>query len=85
MTKALSLAFSGQTIRQSFRISLVVGTALNLINQWESLRSGQGIIVGHLLLNYMVPYCVATYSAVQVKLQRPVGDPANGKDNHDVS
>jgi len=82
MTKVLSLAFSGQTVRRSFRISLVVGSALNLINQWESLRSGRGIIVGHLLLNYMVPYCVATYSAVQVKLQLSASDPGNGKDGN---
>lgn len=82
MTKVLSLAFSGQTVRQSFRISLVVGSVLNLINQWESLRSGRGIMVGHLLFNYVVPYCVATYSAVQVKLQRSASDSGNGKDSY---
>lgn len=82
MIKVLSLAFSAQIVRQSFRISLVVGSTLNLINQWESLRSGQGIMVGHLLFNYVVPYCVATYSAVQVKLQRSASDPTDGKDGH---
>lgn len=42
-------------------------------------------MVGHLVLNYVVPYCVATYSAVQIKLlQRSAGNPANGKDGHDA-
>ena len=43
-------------------VSLVVGTLLNLINQGEYLLAGQGLMAGHALLNYLVPFCVACYS-----------------------
>lgn len=45
--------------RSSLRIELLVGTVLNLINQ-----SGTWLQV-----NYFVPYCVASYSAVRTRLQ----------------
>lgn len=45
--------------RSSLRIALLVGTVLNLINQ-----SGTWLQV-----NYFVPYCVASYSAVRTRLQ----------------
>lgn len=50
-------------VMSALKVALVVGTALNLINQWEYLLGGKGIMIGHLLLNYLVPFCVATYSA----------------------
>ena len=61
----VGLAFSGRIVRIAVRTSLIVGTVLNVVNHGEVLI---GIISpGHvpkLLLNYMVPYAVATYSAV---------------------
>ena len=46
------------------KTSLVVGTALNLINQpgiWRGVFD-----VGHGLLNYAVPWCVSAWSAARV-------------------
>lgn len=50
-------------------IALVVGTVLNLINQGEAILAG-GIAWGHVAMNYIVPYCVATFSAVKNELNR---------------
>jgi len=51
--------------RNALRVSLVVGSALNLINQGGALLHGGAISWIQLLMNYLVPYCVASYSAAK--------------------
>ena len=53
----------------SLRISLVVGTVLNLINQGGYWLHGEGLHVGHFILNYTVPLCVSAYSAIRTRLK----------------
>ncbi len=53
----------------ALRLSLIVGTILNAINQGEAILHVQGIVWGQLALNYLVPYCVATYSASKNELR----------------
>ncbi len=53
----------------SLCISLVVGTALNLINQGGDWFHGEGLHAGHFILNYIVPFCVAAYSAIRTRLK----------------
>ena len=65
MKDLLRAALSRRIASSALCISLVVGTVLNLINQGGSILSGSGVSWLHLLLNYLVPYCVATYSAVK--------------------
>ena len=50
------------------KVSLVVGTMLNLVNQGEYLLAGQGMMIGNALLNYLVPFCVAC-----ARLREPSG------------
>lgn len=52
------------------KIALVVGTLLNAINQGGAVLAGDGVSLAHLALNYLVPYAVATFSAVQLRLQQ---------------
>lgn len=52
----------------SLRISLIVGTVLNLINQGSYWLHGESLHVGHFILNYTVPFCVAAYSAIRTRL-----------------
>ena len=59
----------GDIVWSSLRIALVVGTVLNLINQGPRWFRGDGLVLGYCLLNYIVPYCVAAYSAVRTRLQ----------------
>ena len=47
------------------KLSLVVGTMLNLINQGEYLLAGHGFMIGNALLNYLVPFCVGCYSGAR--------------------
>jgi hypothetical protein len=65
MTKLMQASLCWNIVRNSFKIALVVGTLLNLINQGESLLHGDKISWFHFLLNYLVPYCVASYSAAK--------------------
>lgn len=50
------------------RVAAVVGSALNLINQGGALLRPDAIHWGHLLLNYLVPFAVASYSAGKAQL-----------------
>ena len=53
----------------SLRISLVIGTVLNLINQGGYWLHGESLHMGQLILNYIVPFCVAAYSAIRTRLK----------------
>ncbi|MFA7556081.1 MAG: nitrate/nitrite transporter NrtS [Spongiibacteraceae bacterium] len=54
----------------ALRVALVVGTLLNIINQGGQLLSGVDIVWGQVLLNFFVPYCVASYSAAKNEIDR---------------
>lgn len=43
----------------------MVGCILNLINQGGALFGSQDISWGHVALNFVVPFCVATWSAAR--------------------
>ena len=58
-------ARSPRIVRNALKIALVVGTILNLINQGERLIGSGAISWPHFVLNYIVPYCVASYSAAK--------------------
>lgn len=47
----------------SLKISLVVGTLLNVINQGPALWGGANLSWIHLGLNFLVPFSVAYFSA----------------------
>lgn len=70
MKELLHTALTRRIVSNALRVSLVVGTVLNVINQGGALLAGSGISWPHVLLNYLVPYCVASYSAAKVQLSR---------------
>lgn len=49
--------------KQAAKVALVVGTVLNLINQWEALLGPAELDILKFGLTYMVPFCVSTYAA----------------------
>jgi hypothetical protein len=55
--------------RRSLAAAVIVGTVLNLINQGDALFGDKALDWLKLLLTYIVPYCVATYGAVSVRLE----------------
>ena len=65
------LACSRGVIAIALRTSLVVGTLLNLINQGPLLLDDWAALHGlPVLLNYLVPYAVATHAAAQALVRR---------------
>lgn len=70
MRTFLRLVCSARIARNAWRIALVVGTILNLINQGGEILVGNNIDWFHLILNYLVPYCVASYSAAKNEMTR---------------
>ncbi|WP_127476129.1 nitrate/nitrite transporter NrtS [Sulfurivermis fontis] len=66
----LRAACAPTIVRGAVRIALVVGLALNLINQGEALLHGADIRWAHALLNFLVPYGVASYSAARHQLSQ---------------
>jgi hypothetical protein len=48
----------------------VVGSLLNLVNQGGNLLDGLPLNSMQMLLNFIVPFCVSSYSAARNELRR---------------
>jgi hypothetical protein len=46
----------------ALKVSSVVGTVLNLLNNAPTWWQGDSVSLWRVLLNYAVPYCVSSYS-----------------------
>ena len=81
----IDLATTAQVIKTAFRISLIVGSILALINHGEGIvnltLSTHNII--QILLTYLVPYGVSTYSGVKA-LQAQQSQPNRTTNSDDV-
>lgn len=66
----IKAARSRSIVIASFRIALFVGTVLNIINQSGRVMDGLELSWLHVGLNYLVPYCVASYSAARNQLRQ---------------
>ena len=60
--------FERGTIIRALKVSAVVGSLLVTINQGDLIFSGHWPPVWKLLLTYMVPYSVSSYSAAAFKI-----------------
>lgn len=47
----------------ALKVSLFVGVLLNLVNQGATLLDGGTVDWSRGILNFLVPYCVSSYSA----------------------
>lgn len=50
------------TVRRAIRISLIVGTVLTFINQYDAPMGQEPFKLIPALLTYVVPFCISTYS-----------------------
>ena len=65
-TKAIfQLAASQKIRRNAIKVAIVVGVILNVINQGPVFWNGEKISWIHVLLNFLVPFCVSSYSATK--------------------
>ena len=60
---ALRQTFRPPIVRRSLVVALVVGTALNAINQGPEIWRGDDVVVWKLAMTYCVPFLVASYGA----------------------
>jgi len=71
-----------RVVFEALRVSLVVGTALNLINHFGLLSSNGWTLkgLGAVLLNYVVPFAVSSHgqAAASVRAGAPAEDPRAG-------
>jgi len=69
-------AVSDGVPRRSLTVALVVGTALNLINQGDAIFGTTSVNWLKLALTFCVPYVVCTYGAVSFALKTGSSDRA---------
>jgi hypothetical protein len=69
LLQIVSLALSQGIPRRSLVVAVVIGSILNLINQGDALMADAPVNLFKLFLTYIVPYCVATYGAVSLRLK----------------
>lgn len=74
MKSLLQLVCSARIVQSALRVAAVVGTLLNVINQGGTILAGNDISWFHLMLNYAVPYAVASYSAAKNEIARRSDD-----------
>jgi len=61
----LKLMTQWPVCRSALKVSLVVGTILNILNNGEQLWANQSVHWWHVGMNYLVPFCVSCYSAAR--------------------
>jgi hypothetical protein len=61
--QAARRTFEWPSTRRSLAVAVVVGTALNLINQGPEIFTGKWPVVWKLALTYVVPFLVASYGS----------------------
>jgi len=65
----IRIASRCQNMRSAFKVALVVGTLLNLVNQGGSFLEGMPLNKMQILLNFCVPFCVSSYSIARSELR----------------
>jgi len=62
------LAILPEVVHNAVKVSLVVGTLLAIINHGDAIMHMEmpAQTALKIVLSYLVPYCVSTYSAVKV-------------------
>jgi hypothetical protein len=69
----LMLTLQPRIVRSALKVSLVVGTVLNLVNNGEQWWTSHEVNLWHIAMNFVVPYCVSSYSAAKNEAQREKG------------
>jgi len=70
LEQLVRIACTRPIVIAAIKISLIVGTVLNMVNQGGRILDGLPPSWFHVALNYFVPYCVSTYSAARNEMRR---------------
>lgn len=66
----LALVFTRRIAIPALKVALVVGTVLNVINNGHQAWAHQAINLWQVALNFVVPFCVSSYSAARNEARR---------------
>ncbi len=69
-TSVVSRVFSGDILKKSLIVALIIGTVLNIINQGAAIFENEPIMMWKILLTYAVPFFVASYGAYNAMMQK---------------
>ena len=70
MTKGYSQYFTNRGVmKRAFMVAVIVGTILNIINQGSNLLT-HDVVWWKVILTYIVPYCVSSYSSAVERSKR---------------
>jgi len=71
----LAIAFEASVRKRAFKVAMLVGSILAVINHGDALLSGDAsaMVWIKIVLTFVVPYCVATFASVQAIRQRSGG------------
>ena len=70
LIRLLRIASRRRIALPALKVALVVGSLLNLVNQGGNLLDGLPLNSMQMLLNFIVPFCVSSYSAARNELRR---------------
>lgn len=70
IVRLFSIAGRRQIVFPALKVALVVGTLLNLVNQGGNLIDGLPLNTSQMLMNFVVPFCVSSYSAARNEMQK---------------
>lgn len=74
----IELWVDGATVRRAIKVAVIVGTILCLINQWQAIiQPTIPIDWVKVMLTYLVPYAVSSYSTVASKRDQQKPDRSN--------
>ena len=72
MRKWMHYWFERNTVVRAVKIAMIVGPILTVINQYDVILRGDYSVrvVGKMLLTFLVPYCVSSFSSVSAAMER---------------
>ena len=70
LTFSLGVVLSADTLKKSVPTALVVGTFLNGINQFPHLLNYKPLVWSKVVLNYLVPFLVSSWSILSTRLSK---------------
>lgn len=65
---ALRCACDRQLLFTALKVSAAVGTILNLVNHSPAIWHSETLALWSIVMNYLVPFCVSSYSGARVRL-----------------
>lgn len=74
VTGLLQRACESRIAWPALKVAFLVGIVLNAINNGGHLLRDEAINWGQFVLNFVVPYCVSSYSAARNDLRRAEGE-----------